>query len=165
MTKTTSTDITPLEFITKTLKEISHCDASIKNINAEMEAVVSEYKAKNGPALTKLTERLAAAYHALEEFADANRELLFKEKKSFDATMGTFGFRTSKPKLVLLPHYNWVAVTNMVKALFPNYIRTSYEVSKAKLLEDRNIPEIAKSLKDVGLDVIQEETFFCDLHK
>ena len=165
MTKTIPVEPTPLEFITKSLKEIAHCDASIKNINAEMEQVVTEYKLKNGPALQKFNDRLAFAYNALEDYANEHKDILFTEKKSFEATMGTFGFRISKPKLVLLPNYNWVMVTNMVKAMFPNYIRTSYEVSKAKLLEDRSVPEIAKAFPTIGLDVVQEETFFCDLHK
>ena len=47
----------------------------------------------------------------------------------------------------------------------PSYIRTSEELAKDRLLADRALPEVAGMFPKIGVQVVQEETFFVEPKK
>lgn len=56
--------------------------------------------------------------------------------------------------------FTWAAVTNLCKEFLPQYIRTTEELAKDKLLADRDIPEIAEQFANIGVQVVQDESFY-----
>ena len=55
--------------------------------------------------------------------------------------------------------------TNLCKELLPAYIRTSEELAKDKLLADRELPEVAEYFPKIGVQVVQDETFYVEPKK
>ena len=99
-----------------------------------------------------------------EKYADQLEEL-FSKRKSLESAHGVFGFRTGTPKLKNLKGFTWAAVTNICKELLPQYIRTTDELAKDKLLADRDNPEVAEFFPKIGVQVVQEETFYVEPKK
>ena len=156
---------TPLAFVENTLMEIKTCEAAINEINVEIEKELINFKLKYNDDLTSLKERVQKACLALEEFATENKAALFVDRKSYVAENGTFGFRMSKPKFILAPGFSWPSSTAICQILLPKYIRTSYEIAKTKLMEDYKLPAVYKHFPALGLDVVQDETFFIEVKK
>ena len=101
----------------------------------------------------------------MQAYAVENKEELFARKKSVESAHGVFGFRTGTPKLKNLKGFTWAAVTNLCKELLPSYIRTSEELAKDKLLADRELPEVAEYFPKIGVQVVQDETFYVEPKK
>lgn len=145
--------------------EFATCDAKLQKINATMDVEFTRIREKYADQITALSERKDKAFDVIQAFALANKEDLFTKKKSMDTVHGTFGFRTGTPKLKLLRGFTWGAVTNLLKEFMPQYIRTSEEPAKDKLLADRELKDVAQYLPKVGISVVQEETFFVEPKK
>ena len=47
----------------------------------------------------------------------------------------------------------------------PQYIRTSEELAKDRLLADRDNPEMAEYFLKIGVQVVQEEKFYVETKK
>jgi len=157
--------LTPLEFIEKTLEEMSACDANLKSINSSMDQEIFEIRKKNSNSITTLQQQKDEAFNKLEAFALENQTVLFSIKKSLDTKFGKFGFRTCKAKFQLLEGFNWLSVTKMMAKILPNYVRTVIEPAKDKLMADRHLPQVYEYLPDLGLTIVQDEVFFVDLKK
>ena len=69
------------------------------------------------------------------------------------------------PKLKNLKGFTWAAVTNLAKELLPQYIRTTEELDKQSLLADRDKEDVAEMMPRIGVQVVQEETFFVEPKK
>ena len=82
-----------------------------------------------------------------------------------ESAHGVFGFRTGTPKLKNLKGFTWAAVTNLCKELLPAYIRTTEELAKDKLLADRDVQEVAEFFPKIGVQVVQDETFYLEPKK
>lgn len=156
---------TPLAFVENTLMEIQTCGSAIAQINIEIEKELLNFKMKYNDELTSLKEREQKACVALEEFATENKAALFVDRKSYVAENGTFGFRTGKPKFILAPGFSWPSSTAICQVLLPKYIRASYEIAKTKLMEDYKLPSVYKHFPALGLDVVQDTTFFIEVKK
>ncbi len=87
------------------------------------------------------------------------------EKKSLESAHGIIGFRTGNPKLKNMKGFTWAAVTNLCKEFLPQYIRTTEELAKDKLLADRDITEVAAMFSTIGVQVVQEESFYVEPKK
>ena len=61
--------------------------------------------------------------------------------------------------------FTWAAVTNLAKELLPQYIRTTEELDKQSLLADRDKEDVAEMMPRIGVQVVQEETFFVEPKK
>ncbi len=68
-------------------------------------------------------------------------------------------------KLKNLKGFTWASVTNLVKEFLPDYIRTTEELAKDKLLADREVPEVAKLFPKIGIQVVQDESFYVEPKK
>ena len=140
-------------------------DARLAKINAEMDVQITRIRDKRADEIAKLTEMRDKSFEVVQAFALENREELFAKKKSMDGAHGTFGFRTGTPKLKTLRGFTWASALNLIKAFLPDYVRTSEEPAKDKLLADREVPEVAAEFEKCGIQVVQDETFFIELKK
>jgi len=87
---------------------------------------------------------------------------VFASKKSIDLVHGTLGYRTGMPALKPIKGCKWEHILDMLKCRgMHDYVRTIYEVDKAKLLADRESigPE---RLQALGVRVDQAERFFVE---
>ena len=157
--------LTPLEFIEKTLEEMSSYDANLKTINSSMDQEIFEIRKKNSNSITTLQQQKDEAFNKIEAFALENQAVLFSIKRSLTTKFGKFGFRTSKAKFQLREGFNWESVTKMMAKVLPKYVRTVVEPAKDKLMADRNLPEVYEFLPALGLTIVQDEAFFIDLKK
>ena len=154
-------------------------DAQIQKINAEIELQCAKIREKYADKLAVLTTEKEAAFDTLQSFATENQAELFTKKKSLDMAHGTIGFRTGTPKLKTLKGFTWESAKTLVKKFLPDYIRTSEEIAKDKLLADRDgnvkmdysdstSPEevtLKSAMAECGIQVIQDETFYVEPKK
>lgn len=158
--------------------DYARADARIQKINATMDIEMTKIREKYQDELTKLGEVKEKSFDILQAYALENRDELFSKRKSLETTHGTIGFRTGTPKLKTLKGFTWASVLTLVKKFLPDYVRTSEEVNKEKLLTDRDteIPsddaetaeqvcKLKEKMKDCGITVVQDETFYVEPKK
>lgn len=159
--------------------EYAKADASINKINAEIELQLAKIREKRQAELTVLAQQRDQAFDTLQAFAIENQTELFSKKKSLDMTHGTIGFRTGTPKLKTMKGFTWESAKTLVKKFLPDYIRTSEEIAKDKLLADRELEEVefvesditkksvpmSQAMSECGILVVQDETFYVEPKK
>lgn len=145
--------------------DFAAADAKAQNLTSKMDIEMTRIREKYADQLAELDGKKSEAFDIMQAYALENKEELFSKKKSLESAHGVFGFRTGTPKLKNLKGFTWAAVTNLVKELMPLYIRTSEELAKDKLLADREQPEVVAMFPKIGVQVVQEETFYVEPKK
>lgn len=152
-------------------------DANINKINAEIELACAKIREKYAEKLATLTDEREQAFDTLQSFATENQAELFTKKKSLEMAHGTIGFRTGTPKLKTLKGFTWEAAKTLVKKLLPDYIRTTEEIAKDKMLADRDSQQMregdplgpgkpmSEAMAECGIQVVQDETFYVEPKK
>lgn len=152
-------------------------DAQINKINAEIELACAKIREKYADRLATLTDEREQAFDTLQSFATENQAELFTKKKSLDMAHGTIGFRTGTPKLKTLKGFTWESAKTLVKKFLSDYIRTTEEIAKDKMLADRfaqvvrpgdplgpGVP-LTEVMAECGIQVVQDETFYVEPKK
>lgn len=145
--------------------DYAKADARQQKITAEMDIQMAKIREKWQDELAKLAETKDNAFDVLQAYAMENRDELFSKRKSLETTHGIIGFRTGTPTLKTRKGFTWASVLEMLKEFLPNYVRTKEEPAKDKLLADREDEEVAALFPKVGIDVVQDETFFVEPKK
>jgi phage host-nuclease inhibitor protein Gam len=145
--------------------EYAIADARLQKINATIDEQATKIRDKYADEISKLTEKKEQSFGVMQAFALENKDELFAKKKSMDSVHGTLGFRTGTPKLKLLKGFTWGAVTNLLKEFLPEYVRTTDEPAKDKLLADRDDEDVCGLFGKVGIAVTQDETFYVEPKK
>ena len=146
----------------KSMAEYAEAEAREKSIKAKMEAEMNKVRAKYAEQLEDLAAAKEVHFNVVEQYACEHRAELFADKKKVEGMYGTIGFRTGSPKLALMGGFSWPDVTERCREFLPDYIKTSYDLAKSKLLADRSKEEVASQFEKVGVQVVQEETFYLD---
>ena len=149
--------------------EYAKSDASINKITAEIELQCAKVREKYAERLQQLGKERDDAFAILQSYAIENPSLFLK-KKSYEMAHGVIGFRTGMPKLKLLKGFTWASALELVKRFLPGYVRTSEEVAKDRLLDDRDVEFVSlgvtepmsKRMSDCGIQVVQEESFYVE---
>lgn len=145
--------------------EFAAADAKVNNLTSKMDIEMTRIREKYADQLAELSDVKEKNFEVMQAFATEHKDELFAKKKSLESAHGVFGFRTGTPKLKNLKGFTWAAVTNLAKELLPGYIRTSEELAKDKLLADRELPEVAAIMPKIGVQVVQDETFYVEPKK
>lgn len=145
--------------------DFASADAQVQNLTSKMDIEVTRIREKYAERLAALNATKEASFDVLQAYATENKDELFSKKKSLESAHGVFGFRTGTPKLKNLKGFTWAAVTNLCRELMPSYIRTSEELAKDRLLADRENPEVVALFPRIGVQVVQDETFFVEPKK
>lgn len=140
-------------------------DAQTAKITADIELQCAKIREKYAEKLADLEWQKAMAFDTLQAYASENKGSLFTKKKSLDMVHGTIGFRTGTPKLKTLKGFTWASALQLVREFLPSYIRTTEEITKDKLLADRDIEGMADDMSRCGIQVVQDETFFVEPKK
>lgn len=148
-------------------------DSELTKISAEMELECTKIREKYAPKIAALETARDLAFDTLNSYAVENKDTLFSKKKSLDMAHGTIGFRTGTPKLKTLKGFTWQKALPLVKELLPEYIRTTQEVAKDKLLADRDTiiafdggeVKLTEAMTHCGITVAQDESFYVEPKK
>ena len=145
--------------------EFAMADAKAQSLTAKMDQEMTKIREKYADQLAELNETKDRTFEVMQTFAVENKDVLFAKKKSLESAHGVIGFRTGNPKLKNLKGFTWAAVTNLCKEFLPGYIRTTEELAKDKLLADRDNEEVAALFPTIGIQVVQDESFFVEPKK
>lgn len=145
--------------------DFAAADAKCQNLTSKMDIEMTHIREKYADRLAELSAVKERNFEIMQAYAVENKEVLFAKKKSVESAHGVFGFRTGTPKLKNLKGFTWAAVTSVCKELLPQYIRTTEELAKDKLLADRDNPKVAGYFPKIGVQVVQEETFYVEPKK
>lgn len=144
--------------------EFATVDAKINQITAKMDTEITKVREKHQGVLAELCEKKEQLFEKLQHFAVKSPDS-FAKKKSLEFTHGVLGFRTGNPALKPLKGFTWKAITEMLKTFLPDYVRTVEEPAKDKLLADRDNEDIQPLLEKVGIQVVQDESFYVEPKK
>lgn len=146
------------------MAEYATADAKLAKINATMDEKITAIRNQYTDSINELIELKEEKLNQLHFFAESNAQL-FDKKKSIGMAHGTIGFRMGNPKLKPLKKFTWGAIVELLKERLPDYVRKVEEPAKDKLLSDRNLEEVSSLFPKVGIEVVQDETFFVELKK
>lgn len=146
----------------KAFAEFAAADAKVRSIGAKMDLEMNKIREKYAEQLAELEDVKERNFEIVQSFATENKDELFMKRKSVESAHGVFGFRTGTPKLKTMKGFTWPAVLKLCEEYLPAYIRTTNEVAKDKLLADRDNEEVSGLFDKVGIQVVQEETFYLE---
>ena len=115
--------------------DFAAADAKVQNLTSKMDIEMTRIREKYAEQLAELSAVKERNFDIMQSYALENKEELFSKRKSIESAHGVFGFRTGTPKL------------------------------KDKLLADRDNPEVAEYFPKIGVQVVQEETFYVEPKK
>jgi phage host-nuclease inhibitor protein Gam len=130
------------------------------DLDTEIAAVRSRYEATLG----NLSARIDSLTDQVRDWALANPEE-FGKKKSLEFSQGIIGFRTGMPKLKTLSGFTFARVLHMLSSVKwgAAFTRIKEEVDKEGLISAFTSKNISSAeLREIGVRVDQEETFFVD---
>jgi phage host-nuclease inhibitor protein Gam len=106
-----------------------------------------------------------AAFDTAHAYCLNNKEQLFGKRRTIGALHGIAGFRLGTPRLKTLKGTDWNNVLTELKTKLPDYVRTTVEPAKDQLLADRQKEKVAPLLREIGLQVVQDELFYIETKK
>lgn len=141
-------------------------DAKIQQITATMDEKFTKIREKYSAELQDLNEKKEKSFEKIQMYAETHTAELFDKKKSFEMAQGKIGFRSGTPALKTKKGFTFKAIVEIFKTKKLNeYLKTSIVLEKAKLIAEREQPEVKTILAENGLEVKSKETFFIELKK
>ncbi len=134
-------------------------------INRMMEDEINEILAKHEESLQTIADEKKKAFDMAHAYCTANKQRLFTKRRSIGLADGIAGFRLGTPRLRTNSGSGWQDVVGRLKEVLPGYVRTTEEPARDMLLADRNKPDVAPLLVQLGLQVVQDDLFYIQPHK
>lgn len=142
------------------LRELCELNRELDLINLDAQEKIDAIKTTAQNQSLPINQRVEVLGMALNTYATANKKELFAKTKTNTLCFGSFGFRLSS-KLKTLSKVKWENVLqNLKDKNLTDFIRIKEEVDKDKLKSQTN-----EFLKDVGCQVVQDDTFFYELNR
>ncbi|WP_438710834.1 host-nuclease inhibitor Gam family protein [Aquimarina muelleri] len=139
--------------------------AKREHINAEMDEKFTKIREEYAADLQDATDIVNENFQKLQMYYEVKPEL-FKKRKSLETAHGLIGFRTGTPKLKTLKGFTWAAVLKLLQSKKAvEFLRTKEEPAKDLLLAKREESTTKTLMAEVGIEVVQDDTFFIDLKK
>jgi len=152
------------EDVERSLGEYARAVIERDALTAEMEQRIRQIRAEYETRLAVLARAADAEFDLLAEWADRHPEE-FSGRRSLELTHGVIGFRTGTPKLKTLRGVTWERVLErMTLRDLQRYIRQKMEVARDLLIADRDVLGEAM-LREIGVTVAQDETFFVEVRR
>ncbi len=145
------------------MKDLADATSSIKKCEAKIDSEVADIRAKYASKVAAHGEKVKEAISQLEAYCMAHKED-FKKTRSMDLIHGKVGFRVGAPKVKLKRGIAKKAV-GIVKSLgLTQLVRTDVKetLNRQEIIDNRFDMSIMKPLEEKGIQVVQEETFFCE---
>jgi phage host-nuclease inhibitor protein Gam len=141
--------------------EIAVLKSSQRLLTVAMDEQLQSVRGQYEPQLAVQNEVLEQKMEQARAWSEANCQA-FGAVRSIETLHGSVGWRTAGPALRTLTGWTWDRVKETLKTMGASgYIRVKEEVNKQNLISDRESigPE---KLREIGLRVVQEETFFVE---
>jgi phage host-nuclease inhibitor protein Gam len=145
--------------------EISALQLELNRETAGMDLLITEIRKRYEGTIDSLNAEIQAKTQLAQIWADTHPDEFPRDKKSIDFVHAIVGFRTGTPKVMpvrksftvksildLLSHFVWSK----------KYIRHEPTIDKEAILADRKTLT-EQQLKEVGLKIVQDESFYIDL--
>lgn len=141
-----------------------YADASSKHkeITAVMEQEIISVREKYAADLEAQNEVLQKSFDELQLWGETHYKD-FEKKRTKNLAHGNIGFRTGTPKAKTLKGFTWAAATELIKQFLPHYLQVKEAPNKERLIADREQLNRNGMLKKIGVEVVQEETFFVEV--
>jgi len=130
-----------------------------------LEAEMKRIRDKYNDELTYLQTRKKSSFEIVQTYCREQKPNLFAQRRSIGTRHGVVGFRLGTPKLQTLRGVTWQAVLDKLKEKLPGYVRTSYEPAKDQLIADRHVAQVAALLPELGIRIVQDESFYVEIKK
>jgi phage host-nuclease inhibitor protein Gam len=159
--KNTQPVIRTREAMESLIGEIAALQNQQRLLTAAMDGQIQDIREQYEAQLAAQNEALDQKMEHARAWSEANPHE-FGAARSIETVHGTVGWRTGQPALKTVPGWTFDRVLQTLKAAgAAGYIRVKEEVHKQNLLSDREVigPE---KLREIGLRVVQEETFFVE---
>src|SRR5579872_475937 len=147
------------------LSQYAAADARACRLIALMETELAAVRDRYDGRHATLQANMGRHYEVVEAYAKEHKHTLFAQRRSTGTIYGTIGFRLGTPRLKLMPGATWDAVLSNLRSLLPQYVRTTEEPAKDRLISDRAREEVAAVLPQLGVQVVQDEKFFIEVKK
>ncbi len=132
-----------------------------------MEKQIAAVRERHQESLDNAQSVLKFNLDRLELWADLNKKE-FGELKSMQLPCARLGWRTGNRALKLLSRkWNWEKVLAAIKEVpkyAKAYVRTEESENRQALIDDRELLG-KEALASIGVEVVQEETFFVELER
>lgn len=151
------------EEVGEVMKSFAEASSMIKELEAKEELQLLEVRKNYEERAIALLEQKQNALEKLEAFGVHNKQEFFDKKRSMDLHHGVIGFRTGTPKVSKPRSITWNKVIETLNEAGSVFLRTRIEVDKDKIIASRDDQEVMQELEQIGVNVIQEETFFVSL--
>lgn len=151
------------EELGEVMKCFAEASSMIKELEAQEELRLLEVRKMYEDRARVLLEQKQNALEKLEAFGIHNKEEFFGKKRSMDLNHGIIGFRTGTPKVSKPRSITWNKVIETLHENDSEFLRTRLEVDKDKIIASREDQAVMEELEQIGVSVIQEETFFVSL--
>jgi phage host-nuclease inhibitor protein Gam len=145
--------------------EYAIADARLDKIRATIDVQTTTIRGKYADEVNSLQDSMDKNFDIMQAYAVENRDELFTKKKSLECVHGTIGFRTGNPAVKPRKGFKWADVVCLLKDYLPDYLRTTVEPDKDRLLNDRGVEEVAALFGRVGIEIRQDETFYVEPKK
>lgn len=151
------------EQLNENVKRYTLLDNEEMSLQAEMNQKIDEVKAMYKDRINELAAEKKEVVKVVHAWAEKNKSQ-FEKKRSRELLFGRIGFRLGTYKLGKDKGLTWEAVTRIAKVMRAGkpYIRIKEELDKEMLLANRQKPEVITLMKEVGVFVQQDETFFIE---
>lgn len=160
MRKATATKITEAQY-SAALTDYVKADARKQTITAKCNEEVAKVNNKYKDELDSLAKQLIDRYDIVKSYCEQNREQLFSGVQSIKVNTIKIGFRKGTCKIVTCEGVTMDDVlVRLKKKKLNDYVRTTEEVDKQKLIADSEEKKIVSALPALGIKFVQEETFF-----
>lgn len=146
--------------VSEVMRRFAEASCKIKELEAREELQLLEVRKTFEKEAEALLEQKQNAMEKLEAFGLHNKDELFQKKKSMDLHHGIIGFRTGTPKVSKPRSVTWNKVIEALNENKPQFLRTRIEVDKDKIIASRDDQQVMHELAEVGVSVVQDETFF-----
>lgn len=155
------TQITPAEF-QQAMARYAAAGLRGLEINKAIEAEVNEVLERYEHELQCAAYTKSMAYDTIKHYCTTNKSVLFTKRRSIGTPSGIAGFRLGTPRLKTIKGANWTNILTQLKEKLPTYIRTVEEPAKDMLLADRHKETVALVLREMGVEVVQDELFYVE---
>jgi phage host-nuclease inhibitor protein Gam len=156
-------EISEQELETK-LSEYATKFNELETLETTLNSKITELRDKYQHKITEAKDSLDRTLKVIHFWAEKNKDR-FDKKRSMDMHHGQIGFRTGTPKLKTGKGFTWASITVLLLDLAPQFIRVKNECEKDLLLAKREDEETQTLMKKVGIEVVQDESFFINLKK
>lgn len=144
------------------MQEYAHATSELKKIEAQLELEIQRIREKYQSRITPLKSVQADTFEKLQAFAEHNRDDLFSKKKSRDFTHGIIGFRMGQMKVAYDRGMSSKALPLVITLGLP-FTRGKIELDKEKVIASRDDAETMNKLRQCGISVTQEESFYVEV--